>query len=86
MALLDTVNAWPECSGLVAAQLLFNLFQFLGEYLVLDSCAFAPWFALGFGLSGVGGDFTTVHILEAFGLALELGAQFIFRHSKYLTS
>jgi len=71
-------------SGIVAAQFLFNAFQFLVERLVAHAGTFAPRFALWIRLCGVSGDFTTVNILVTFSLALEFCAQFIFRHMQYL--
>jgi hypothetical protein len=64
----------------LAQQFFFDFFQLFFKRLVEKVSLLAPWLALGIRLSGVGNHFPAVYILVTLRLALEFGAQFVFRH------
>lgn len=74
-----------QCSGVFSVQVFLDLFYFLLERLILHGGTFAPRLAFGFWLGSVCGDLATINFLVTLLLALKFGAQFIFRHSYYLS-
>lgn len=78
--IFDRFSRCAEPSSFFFVKVFFDLLQFLLERLIQQTGAFAPWLAFWFGLSGIGGDFTTVNVLVTLFLALEFCAQFIFGH------
>lgn len=57
-------------SGALFLQVFFDLLDLFFESLISNALAFSPRLALGFGLSGIGGDFATVNFLVTLFLAL----------------
>ena len=71
-------------SALLVLAFFLDLFDFFVESLIEQAGFLAPGLAVGVRLSGVGDDFSAVYILVTLRLALEFGAQFVFRHYFYL--
>jgi len=71
-------------SVLLVLAFFLDFLDFFLEGLVEQAGLLAPGFAVGVRLSGVGDDFSAVYILVTLRLALEFGAQFVFRHCFYL--
>src|SRR5690606_6734118 len=68
-----------DFSGFLS-QLFLDLFQLSFKALVEQAGFFAPGLAFGVPLRGIGSDFAAVYVLVTLRLALEFGAQFVFRH------
>lgn len=60
--------------------LFSDLLHFRFVDLVHDAGTFPPGFTVRSRLSRVCGDFTTIDVLKALGLAFQFGAKFFFRH------
>src|SRR3990167_6532123 len=73
-------GASASCFVGLGLELFFDFYQFFFKRLVEKVSLLAPRLALGVRLSGVGNHFSAVYILVTLRLALEFGAQFVFRH------